>query len=45
MGQELMNKMGGEFMSLGFIAFMIFCRSLIYGSIFEGLRSQRAWFE
>eukprot|EP00913_Durusdinium_trenchii_P032154 g30109.t1 len=25
MGQELMNKMGGEFMSLGFIAFMIFC--------------------
>ncbi|CAK9019193.1 unnamed protein product [Durusdinium trenchii] len=23
--KELMNKMGGEFMSLGFIAFMIFC--------------------
>lgn len=26
--QELVNKMGGEFMSLGFIAFMVFCEGL-----------------
>jgi len=38
--KELVNKMGGEFMSLGFIAFMVFCSNQL--GLFEFLAGQLA---